>query len=103
LAAAAVVVVKFLTSANQRLSFLKKERVRMSTSKMWLALMARKEELEEIVAFLKAPEKYTNFGAKIPKGALLVGPPGTGKTLLGKGSCGGSASSFFLFEWVRFC
>lgn len=41
-----------------------------------------KQEVEEIVSFLKNPEKYTELGGKIPKGALLVGPPGTGKTLL---------------------
>ena len=47
-------------------------------------LEGAKEEIEEIVSFLKQPEKYTSLGGKIPKGALLVGPPGTGKTLLAK-------------------
>jgi ATP-dependent Zn protease len=47
-----------------------------------------KEELQEIVDFLKTPKKYTDLGAKIPKGALLVGPPGTGKTLLAKAIAG---------------
>ncbi len=46
-----------------------------------------KVEIEEIVEFLKNPQRYTELGAKIPKGALLVGPPGTGKTLLAEG-CG---------------
>jgi len=49
-------------------------------------LQEEKEELEEIVDFLKNPKKYIQVGARIPKGVLLVGPPGTGKTLLAKSS-----------------
>ena len=48
-------------------------------------LQEEKEELEEVVDFLKNPAKYTQLGARIPKGIILVGPPGTGKTLLAKG------------------
>eukprot|EP01025_Chloroclados_australasicus_P037253 TRINITY_DN37984_c0_g2_i3.p2 TRINITY_DN37984_c0_g2~~TRINITY_DN37984_c0_g2_i3.p2 ORF type:complete len:662 (-),score=122.97 TRINITY_DN37984_c0_g2_i3:282-2180(-) len=54
-----------------------------------------KLELQEIVDFLKSPDKYTKLGAKIPKGALLVGPPGTGKTLLAKAVAGEAGVPFF--------
>ena len=62
-----------------------------------------KVELQEIVEFLKHPRKYKKLGAKIPKGALLLGPPGTGKTLLAKAVSGEANVPFFFYQWCRIC
>ena len=61
-----------------------------------------KEELEEIVEFLKAPKKFTDMGARIPKGVLLVGPPGTGKTLLARAVAGEAGVPFFIISGSDF-
>ncbi len=61
-----------------------------------------KEELQEVVTFLKKPEKFTAVGAKIPKGVLLVGPPGTGKTLLAKAIAGEAGVPFFSISGSEF-
>ncbi|MBD3583793.1 ATP-dependent zinc metalloprotease FtsH [Flavobacterium selenitireducens] len=66
-----------------------------TTFKDVAGLEGAKEEIQEIVEFLKNPEKYTSLGGKIPKGALLVGPPGTGKTLLAKAVAGEAKVPFF--------
>ena len=65
-------------------------------------LKEEKEEIEEIVDFLKAPGKYTKLGARIPKGVLLVGPPGTGKTLLAKAVAGEAGVPFFTISGSDF-
>src|SRR5205085_3914527 len=61
-----------------------------------------REELKEIVEFLKNPKKYTNLGGRIPKGVLLVGPPGTGKTLLARAVAGEAHVPFFSLSGSEF-
>lgn len=62
-----------------------------------------KTELVEIVEFLKSPDRFTQLGARIPKGVLLIGPPGTGKTLLAKAVAGEAGVPVFQHLWFRIC
>ena len=95
--------------ANSKAMNFGKSRAKLSTDrdkKVTFAQVAgleeEKEELEEIVDFLKSPKKYIQVGARIPKGVLLVGPPGTGKTLLAKAVAGEAGVPFFTISGSDF-
>ena len=93
--------------SNGRMMNFGKSRAKLSMdSKITFASVAglkeEKEELEEIVDFLREPGKYTRVGARIPKGVLLVGPPGTGKTLLAKAVAGEAGVPFFSISGSEF-
>lgn len=96
-------------SANAKAMNFGKSRARLSrdgennvTFAKVAGLQEEKEELEEIVDFLKSPKKYIQVGARIPKGVLLVGPPGTGKTLLAKAVAGEAGVPFFTISGSDF-
>ena len=93
-------------SNNQAFDFAKSRaqlnRQKTTTFKDVAGCDEEKEELEEIIDFLKNPKKYTRMGVKIPKGVLLVGPPGTGKTLLAKAVAGESSVPFFSISGADF-
>lgn len=95
--------------ANAKAMSFGKSRAKLSTDKdkkitfaQVAGLKEEKEELEEVVDFLKSPKKYIQVGARIPKGILLVGPPGTGKTLLAKAVAGEAGVPFFTISGSDF-
>ena len=105
----AVILMNRPTGANAKAMDFGRNRAKMSTPSdkhitfaQVAGLQEEKEELEEIVDFLKSPKKYIQVGARIPKGVILVGPPGTGKTLLAKAVAGEAGVPFFTISGSDF-
>jgi len=95
-----------IRGANSKSFDFVKNRARVSNSKVKFTDIAgakeEKEEVQEIIEFLKEPQKFTEIGARVPKGVLLVGPPGTGKTLLAKAVAGEAGVPFFTISGSDF-
>lgn len=93
---------KAMSFGKSRARLQKKDDLKKITFKDVAGLKEEKEELEEIVDFLKNPLKYNSLGARIPKGILLVGPPGTGKTYISKATAGEAGVPFFTISGSDF-
>ena len=93
---------KAMAFGKSRAKLAKQEDLKKITFKDVAGLKEEKEELEEIVDFLKHPGKYNSLGARIPKGILLVGPPGTGKTYISKATAGEAGVPFFTISGSDF-
>ena len=93
---------KAMAFGKSRAKLAKQENLKKITFKDVAGLKEEKEELEEIVDFLKHPAKYNSLGARIPKGILLVGPPGTGKTYISKATAGEAGVPFFTISGSDF-
>ena len=93
---------KAMSFGKSRAKLAKQEDLKKITFKDVAGLKEEKEELEEIVDFLKHPGKYNSLGARIPKGILLVGPPGTGKTYISKATAGEAGVPFFTISGSDF-